>query len=44
LHKLKIIADALDVELSELLPVEDPYMHVIVNGEWIGIMRNSRPL
>ena len=39
LHKLKIIADALDVELVELLPVSDQYLHLIDKDEWFGITK-----
>ncbi|MDP9954684.1 transcriptional regulator with XRE-family HTH domain [Epilithonimonas hungarica] len=39
LHKLKIIADVLDSELAELIPVGDKYGHWIDKGEWQGIRK-----
>lgn len=39
LHKLKIIADVLNVELVELIPIGDKYGHWLDNGEWLGIRK-----
>lgn len=42
LHKLKIIADALDVEMIELLPVGEKYLHVVDKGEWYGVIKKEK--
>lgn len=39
LHKLKIIADFLNVELIELIPVSENFGHWVTDGEWLGIRK-----
>jgi transcriptional regulator with XRE-family HTH domain len=39
LDKLKLIADTLDVEITELLPTGQDYAHFIADGEWLGIRK-----
>ena len=41
LHKLKIIADFLNVELIELIPVGENYTHIVDRDEWKGVLKNS---
>ena len=39
LYKLQLIADALDTEISELLPLGKNYRHWELDGEWLGIRK-----
>jgi len=42
LDKLKIIADALECEIVELLPVGEKFGHWELDGDWLGIIKKER--
>ena len=42
LSRLKIIADALDCEIVELIPVGEKYAHWINNDIWMGVIKKER--